>query len=335
MREYRLVLELAAAAAVLAMLSPAMAQDKPLSFVYMAASSQNGYNEATWRGVQAAAADLGNVEVQIMDGEFNKALQFSQAEDITASGKYDGFVVAPEDPVGIATAVADAIEANLLVATVLFPLGPSLTTMDPPQVPGLVTTAALNPEEGARAQADAVVEFCADEDPCKVAVLIGNLTAPFDNLRYETYEKVFGDHPNITIVATGEGKYSPDVSLTAMQDILQSHPDLNVVLSNADQHLMGALIAFEDAGIDPDPIYLMGGGLSQITIEEMKAGRIDASLANFPYTEGYYALKSLVQKARGEELPTWVDPSKMTDIPAIVTKEWIKEHPDQKAEWEG
>jgi ribose transport system substrate-binding protein len=73
--------------------------------------------------------------------------------------------------------------------------------------------------DGATAQAEAVVKFCADKDPCNVVIMIGQLQFPFDNLRYQTYETVLAKHANIKVVATGEGSYSPDASLTAFQNI--------------------------------------------------------------------------------------------------------------------
>ena len=121
-------------------------------------------------------------------------------------------------------------------------------------------TAAGSVSVSAEAAAEEVVTFCESIDPCRVVILIGQLQFPFDNLRLETFESVLGEHDNIEIVATGEGQYSQDVSLTAMQDILQSNPEFEVLLSNADQHITGALVALNDAGLDVESMYISGGG---------------------------------------------------------------------------
>jgi len=311
----------------------AMAQE-PIRLAFLAASSQNGYNDATWQGVQAAAAEAGNVEVEIFDGEFNAATQYAQVEDIIAGGRFDGIIVAPNDTVGIATALGEATAEGLLVASVLFPVGPELTTMTP-QVPGLTTTVALNPADGATAQAEEVVKFCADKDPCNVAIIVGQLQFPFDNLRYEAMRAVLDTHANIKVVATGEGNYSPDASLTAFQDILQANPDIHAVLSNADQHLLGVEIAINDAGIPIEPIYLIGGGLNQITVDKIRDGIFDATLSGYPRSEGYLAAQALIKAKNGETVETWIDPSASATNPLIVTKEWLDANPDFKAEWEG
>lgn len=328
--------QLLTAALIATALTPlaAAAQDEPLRLAFLAASSQNGYNDATWQGVQAAAEEAGNVEVEIFDGEFNAAVQFSQVEDIVAGGRFDGLIIAPNDTVGIATALEDAIAADIKVATVLFPIGPELTMMEP-QVEGLTVTVAMNPATGGAAQAEEVVKFCADKDPCRVVVIMGQLVFPFDNLRYEAMKAVLDQHPNIQIVATGEGNYSPDASLTTMTDILQANPDIDAVLSNADQHLIGAEIALEDAGIPVEDVFMIGGGLNQITVDSIRAGTVDATLAAFPRSEGYFAAQTLINQARGEEVPNWIDPAEISETPLIVTGEWLEAHPDFTAEWEG
>jgi len=327
--------KLIAAALLASVMMPqaVMAQD-PIRLAFLAASSQNGYNDATWQGVQAAAEEAGNVEVEVFDGEFNAATQYKQVEDIIAGGRFDGIIVAPNDTVGIATALEEATDAGLLVASVLFPIGPDLTVMTP-QVKGLTTTVASNPVTGATAQAEKVVEFCADKDPCNVVIMIGQLQFPFDNLRNDSFRKVLDQHANIKVVATGEGNYSPDASLTAFQDILQANPEVDAVLSNADQHLLGVEIALEDAGIPIEPIFLIGGGLNQITVDKIKEGKFDATLSGYPYSEGFFAAQSLIKAKNGETVENWIDPASKATNPAIVDKTWLDAHPDFKAEWEG
>jgi ribose transport system substrate-binding protein len=327
--------KLLAALLVATALSPAaaLAQD-PIRLAFLAASSQNGYNDATWQGVQAAAKEAGNVEVEIFDGEFNAATQYAQVEDIIAGGRFDGIIVAPNDTVGIATALEEATGAGLLVASVLFPVGPDLTVMTP-QVKGLTVTVASSPVTGATAQANEVIKFCEGRDPCNVVIMIGQLQFPFDNLRYNTMLDVLKPHANVKIVATGEGSYSPDASLTAFQDILQANPKIDVVLSNADQHLLGVEIALNDAGIPIEPIYLIGGGLNAITVDKIKAGIFDATLSGFPRSEGYYAAQTLIKAKKGEAVQNFIDPVDFATNPLVVDKTWLDAHPEFKAEWEG
>ena len=316
----------------LVLAAPSWAADKTYKVAYLASSSQNGFNQATYQGVVDRAKKIGGVETAIYDGEFNATLQYSQVEDLVASKKFDAIVVCPNDTVGIASALAEATKAGIKVATVLFPVGPDLTSMEA-QVPGLTATVVHPPVDGAEAQALEVVKFCDGKDPCNTVIIIGQKIYPFDNLRLQTYLKVLKDHPNIKVKATLEGNYNPDTALTAMQDTLQANKGINVLLSCADQHLLGAEVALEDAGYKVEDLYLMGAGAAQAALDAVKAGRWDATLANFPKTMGELALQAVVDALNGKKEYVAINMDKVGPVPAIITKEVLDKHPDFKAEW--
>ena len=312
----------------------ALAQDDGTRIAFFASSSQNGYNQAIWEGVQEVANEMG-IEAELFDGQFSAEVQLAQIEDAVASGNYDGFVLLANDTVGIGSAVADAFNnSGIPTVTTLFPIGPDLTTLEP-QVDGIVGTVAGPPADGAKLEADAVVEFCADKDPCNVVILIGQLQFPFDNVRYEAFNSVLAEHDNIVVVATGEGAYDRDTSLTVMQDILQANPQVDAVLSNADQHLSGAEIAIIDAGRDLESMFLIGGGATQEAVDAIRAGRWDATYANYPKTMGAEATKLLLAELAGEEHEAVVNMDTFLEIGPIVTTQDLIDNPDFVGEWQG
>ena len=320
-------------AATAATADTATSDGEPLSIAFFASSSQNGYNQAVYDGIEQAAEEAGNVETEIFDGEFNAEIQFNQIEDVVASGRFDGYVMVPNDPVGIAPAAEQALAAGP-TATALFPIGPDLDSLEP-QLDGMIT-AAGSVSVSAEAAAEEVVAYCESIDPCRVVILIGQLQFPFDNLRLETFESVLGEHDNIEIVATGEGQYSQDVSLTAMQDILQSNPEFEVLLSNADQHITGALVALNDAGLDVESMYISGGGASEVAIEGIRAGIWDATISGFPHTEGYLAAQNVIAALRGEDFEQVNDVNVLNELGvSVVTAEVLEANPDWVAEWAG
>ena len=321
---------LAASALVLAIVSPAMAQSNKIAF--FAASSQNGFNQATFEGVEEKAVELG-YEAEIFDGRFDAAHQYSQIEDVLAGGQFAGMIVAPNDSVGIAGAFEQVIAAGTPIATVLFPVGPELNTLEP-QVPGITATVASPPVPGATLQAEAAAAHCADKDPCNVILIIGAKVFAFDNLRLETFEKVLAQHPNIKVVGTGEGWYSPDTSLKAMQDMLQAARDVHVVLSNADQHLVGAEIALEAEGYNVADLYLSGGGAAAIAIDAIREGRWDATLAYFPKTMGALATEQIANAIEGKPVTNAINMDVAGPLQAMIDKAVLDANPDFKGEWE-
>jgi ribose transport system substrate-binding protein len=327
----RVKLLLASAALAFGGLSGAGAFAQEFKVAFFASSAQNGFNQAVYQGVQEKAKELG-VETAIYDGQFDAALQYSQIEDVLAGNQFNAFIVVPNDTVGIAGAVEQVGAAGKPLVTALFPIGPDLTKLEP-QVPGVTATVANPPAVGAKAQAERVVEFCKSKDPCNVVIVIGQKIYPFDNLRYESYLEVLNAQPNIKVVATGEGNYDPDKSLTVMQDILQANKDVHVVLSNADQHLVGVEIALTNAGYNVPDLYLSGGGAASIAIEAIREGRWDATLAYYPVTMGKLALEAAVKKLKGEDGPAAINMDEVGPLPAIIDKAVLDAHPDFKGEW--
>ncbi|GAA5087327.1 ribose transport system substrate-binding protein [Thermocatellispora tengchongensis] len=304
----------------------------PVKIALLASSSQNGFNKAVYDGAVAKAKELGDVEVTIFDGKFDSQTQFNQVQNVASQGTYDGIVLVPNDNVGIAAAIPAAAQAKIPVVTTLFPVGPKLTELTP-QVDGVVSTVAADTEENSKKLAEGVVEYCRDKDPCKVAILIGQLQFPFDNLRNKAYRSVLDPHKNIKVVATGQGNYDRDTSLKAMQNILQANPDLDVVLSNADQQTIGAQVALESAGMDLSKMYVTGGGGSQEAVKQVRAGKWAADQIDFPNSMGKAALEQVVNAVRGKPVTPVVDADTLGPVPVIVTKEVLDQHPGFKGEW--
>ncbi|HEX9170755.1 MAG TPA: sugar ABC transporter substrate-binding protein [Roseiarcus sp.] len=298
---------------------------------FLASSSENGFNQAIWEGIKKRAAELG-IEAEIFNGEFNAEKQNNQVEDLVASRKFDGIILEPNDSVGIANALKDAIAANIKVVVTLFPVGPKLDTLEP-QIPGLTATVASNPAVGAKVVADQVVKYCEGKDPCNVIVIVGQKIYPFDNLRYQTELDTFKSHPNIKLVGTVEGGYDPDKTMTGVQNVLQGHKDVDAMIAMGDQMMVGAELAAKDAGLDTSKMLVIGGGASEIGIKAIRDGRWTASIAFFPVTMGEYAVQALADTFAGKQVNPVVDSDKIGPLPALVTKAELDAHPDFKGEW--
>ncbi len=298
---------------------------------YFASSAQNGYNQAVYEGIEAKAAELG-VETALYDGQFAADLQYSQVEDILTGGNFDGYIIMAQDTVGIAGAIEQVTAAGQPIATVLFPIGPDLNSLEP-QVEGLTASLIYPPADGAYAQAESIAAYCENIDPCKVAIMVGFMAAPFDALRLEVYHEVLDKHENIEIVAEVEGMYSPDASMTAIQDVLQTSPDLNAILSVADQQLIGAEIALDSAGIDVADLFISGNGATSIGVDAVREGRWDNTYLHLPRTMGELALATIVGDLRGNNIQSQINMETVTSLPPLLTQDALDAVPDFEAEW--
>lgn len=303
------------------------------SIAVLLASSNNGYNQAVSQGVSDAVKEIGgNITTTVFDGGFNSDTQLSQLETAGTGNKFDGVVIVPND--GVSIAAAFPLANKIPVATVLFPIGPNISDMQP-QVDGVVTTVSVDPATAAANQAQGVVTYCQNINPCNVVLLLGFLNTPNDVARQKAYEGVLAPHSNIKIVATAEGKYDPAASSTAIANVLQAHPDVKVILSNADQEAKGAQIALEDAKIDPASIYIAGAGGTTYGVENVRNGTWKADYINFPVSMGNAAMKQLYASLTGGSVEKWVDADKVGKVEAYATKETLAQSPDFKGEWAG
>ncbi len=307
------------------------------SIVVLASSSQNGYNQAVYEGVQKQAKALGEklgitITTKIQDGQFDANTQLSQLQNAGTNGQANGIIVVPQDGPGLAAAFP--LGNDIPVVSVLNPIGPDIDKMEP-QTEGVVSTVASPPSAGAARQAETVVEYCKDINPCKIGLLAGLLNSPLDVARIKAWKQVLGQHKNITIVGTVEGAYDRDKSLTAVSNLLQANKDIDGILSNADQQTMGAQIALENAGIDPAKIFLTGGGGTTEAVKAVRDGKWTNDYLNYPVSMGEAALEQLVNKLRGEKVTAVVDADSLIKLPPMATKQDLDAMPDFTGEWNG
>ena len=307
------------------------------SIVFLAASSQNGYNQAVYQGIETRANELSEelgitIETKIQDGQFDSNTQLSQMQNAGTTGQADGIIVVPNDGPGLTAAFP--LGNEIPVATVLNPIGPDLEVMEP-QTEGVITTVASPPSFGAIGQAEQAVEYCADIDPCKLGLLGGLLNTPLDVARIKAWNSVLDKHANIEVIGTLEGAYDRDKSLTAVSNLLQANKDINGILSNADQQTLGAQIALEDAGIDPASVFLTGGGGTTEGVQAIRDGKWSNGFLNYPSSMGAAALEQIISKLRGEPVEAVVDADSLGDFSPFVTKEDLDEHPEFTGEWNG
>ncbi|MBL8580859.1 MAG: sugar ABC transporter substrate-binding protein [Rhizobiaceae bacterium] len=294
----------AAAAAILAVASSSSAQDdgrvKIAAFVLATA---NAYSQQNLAGIEAAAKAAGNVDITVFDGGFDGAKQLGQIQDAVASGGFKGMVVFPNSSVAVVPGVAEAAAAGIPVVAAYAPIGPDANKPEP-QVEGVIGTVWHPNLEDGKALGEMAVDACKeqhpDAKPCKVAYISGGNSILFEQIKLEEYKKVIGaaDVP-IELVAQQEGNFVIGDARTATENILQAHPDLNVISTSADQMTIGAQQAVQDAGLTG--ISLLGDGASLEGVAAVKDGKWFGTAVFLPVDEGRLATEMLIDKINGKD----------------------------------
>lgn len=266
-------------------------------------ASANSYSQQNLKGVEEAAAKLGNVTVTPFDGAFDGSKQASQIQDAVASGKYDAFVVFPNDGAIVAPAVEEASEAGIKTVAAYAPIGTDIEQGEP-QVEGVVATVWHPNVPNGTNLGDLTVEACeqehADANPCQVYYITASKEIAFENAKQKEVEKVLGeaDVP-IEVVAVEEGEFLVDPARTATEDVLQANPDINVIVTSGDQMTMGAEQALDDAGVKG--VTLIGNGGAAEAVAATDRGAWFGTPVYLPIDEGRVSAEIAIKAARGEE----------------------------------
>lgn len=143
------------------------------------------------------------------------------------------------------------------------------------------------------------IELLADNPDPKVAILRGTLGVASDAERYVSFmDKIKGTALENAIVAEQSGNYNTQEGFTTMQNILQAHPDLDLVYSLNDTMAVGAMSALE--GAQMDDVMIIGVDGSEECIDYIIEGKITATVAQKFITTAETAVDWAMKAINGE-----------------------------------
>jgi ribose transport system substrate-binding protein len=274
----------------------------------------NSFAQATLAGIKEQAQKEG-VEVEFFDPKFDAATQVSQIQNAITTGEFQAFIVQANDGNAVVPPIREAIEEGITVVGEFTPIGTRYDTIEP-QVEGM-TFVGEPPTENGTALGELGVQACADKDPCQVAYLEGFKALPLDNARTDAVKAALGKASQVELVASVEGGYTQDSGLKAAQNVLQAHPDVDVMIGSS-QAIAGAEQAIEDAGTE---VALVGNGGSRQAVSAVKEGRWFATYVIAEKSAGAKAAELAIAKARGEEVPASFDTRELQE--PLGTKEGL------------
>jgi ribose transport system substrate-binding protein len=112
----------------------------------------------------------------------------------------------------------------------------------------------------------------------------------------ETIEQQF---PGIRIAQFLYGEANAVKSLSAAEDILTAHPDLNGMFASNESSTVGALRAIRQSNL-VGRIVLVGFDATPDLVNNVKDGAIDSLVLQNPFKMGYEGVKTVVDKLSGQ-----------------------------------
>lgn len=142
----------------------------------------------------------------------------------------------------------------------------------------------------------------------KVALLIGEPKHHAAITRTQDVKNVINKYPNMTLVTSKVANWSRTEAYAAVSQWIKDKVDFNILVANNDEMIVGAILAFEDAGIDPKP-YLLGGiDATQDALHEMAKGNLDVTVLQDAKNQGRAAVNVAYKLMNGQKIPPtyWV-----------------------------
>jgi ribose transport system substrate-binding protein len=313
--------------------APASDSKKKVRLAYVAAQA-NSVFKSIYDGVNEIAQKDGAVEIDRLDTGFDPTKQFSVMQDAIASGRYDGMIVVPLDAVGLVPQAEAAVAADIALVNVNSQFGDSFVTVDP-QVEGQVGSVLQTIENIGTGQGELIIGACKDIDPCKVGWIAGDAKLPFEVYERKIREGLVAKHDNIELVTFLDGgAYLTEEGYKIAQDLLQAHPDVNVIATAGDQMGRGAELALKDIG-RLDEIKITGEGSSKYGVKAVRDGRWYGTVTYAPLETGRVAADLAIRAARDEKLSVGVNPVEEAGFPQTFNQDNLKEFPaDFAGEWD-
>jgi ribose transport system substrate-binding protein len=304
--------------------------DKHLNIAHFVAIQANPVEQVIIKSAKDTAA-ANNATVTTFDSNNDVQRELANCQDAIASNKYDAFILKAVSGPPLISCAKQAMDAGIPVVVQGTALGPKQTTE--PQVPGIVGSAVTLSTTNGVAVADLTNRACekAKANPCKIIYLFGPVAFDYASITRKTFkDTVKAKYPNIQVVAEAAANFDPDTGAQQARQLLQVHPDINVVVNDSDP----VAIATEKvvADLHKDKIITVGAGGSAVGVNAIKAGKQFGDTVILPATEARAATLMAIKAARKQDVgDTTIDVTKdLSPVGTIVDASNVDKY---KPEW--
>jgi ribose transport system substrate-binding protein len=239
-------------------------------------------------GLQEEAEKHG-YKLLITTAEFDPARQANQVDEFIVQ-KVDAIVVCPCDSRSVGACIVQANEAGIPVFTA------DIASTSP--IGEVVSHIASDNKQGGREAARLLLQALGGKG--KVAILSHpEVTSVMD--RVAGFKEEIARHPDIQIVAELSAGGKRDKANRVMEDLLQSHPDLDGVFGINDDSALGALAAIEAAG-KTRQVRIVGYDATPEAREKIKAGGLYGDVIQNPGLIGRLTILTIHDHLGGKEV---------------------------------
>ncbi|MEU6717118.1 substrate-binding domain-containing protein [Nonomuraea sp. NPDC046802] len=265
--------------------------DGPVAIGFSQATQQSPFYVQLREGAEAAAKEAG-ATLYFADAGGDVTKQNNDIQDLITR-QVDVLLVNPVDPQGVQPGIAAAKAAGVSVVTVDRPVpeGAVAQVGRDNKAMGALVGKRLSEQLGAKG--GTVIEIRGDA---------GGAVA---RDRSAGFHEAVAANPKIKII---EGPYSDYVrskAVTAMQDLLQVHPDVAAVYAHNDDMALGALQVLKENG--KGKVLVAGVDGLMEAVKQIPSGQYVATALNDPISLGSKAVETVLKVGKGEKVEPSID----------------------------
>lgn len=273
----------------------------PIKVAYMPPATEFNYYMAIGEGIKALAAEKG-VETFMLAPQSGSdiATQMKMLQDVTTQD-VDAIILSTHDENAAAPLVKMAVDKGIAVVIVNSDIASFPTPVH--------AVVGYGQRKGTRKLGEYAAQMVGGK--ANVGVLEG-LPGYHSTERIGGFLDAFANYPDMKIIATLPTEWNVETGNKAMMDMIQAHPEINLVVTANDYIAMGAAKAAEALG--RTDILIFGNDGDTAGLEDIAAGRWTATQNTTPFIMGKVTLQVVLDILNGTFPGGWVEtPSITTD----------------------
>lgn len=255
---------------------------------YMPPATEFNYYMAIGEGIKSLAEEMGAESFMLApQSGADISGQMGMLQDVI-SQQVDIIILSTHDEAAAAPLVKQAVEQGIQVIIVNSDIQAFPTPIH--------AVVGYNQRNGTRMMGEYVSAKLGDQET--VVGIIEGQPGWHSTERVGGFLDGIEGKSNFSVAASLDGKWNVEGGNTAAMDMLQAHPEIQLLFAANDYEIMGASKAVSSLG--RDDVLLFGNDGDTACLEEIAAGTVDATVNTTPFIMGRIALQVAMDGIAGE-----------------------------------
>ncbi|MGI5173741.1 substrate-binding domain-containing protein [Treponema sp. OMZ 840] len=240
-----------------------------------------------------ASAAANNIDFIYLDAQNNIQKQNNDILDLINRG-VSALIINPVDPDGVKPALERARKAGIPVITVDRPVNDKVDCF-----------IGRDNQAMGKLAGELAVKLLGGKGKAKgkILELQGDAGGSVMMARRDGFHSVV-DKENITVIQSPYCNYIRANAVKAAQDIIQAHPDIDLIYAHNDDMALGGLQVFEQA---KKKVYVVGVDGLMEAVKAIIDGRYDGTAMNDPAVLGRKAIETAIMLKDKKNVPEYID----------------------------